>query len=88
MLIRNEVGRRHPADGRMVNGNKAPAPRTLNDKLIALPAGDELAAAAPDIRSRGRRNTSLHVTIPMLFSTAPERPITSGPQGPADPLPT
>ena len=72
----------------MVNGHKASAPGALDDKVGSLPAGDQFAAAAPDIRSPGRRNTFLHVAIPMLFSTAPERPTTSEPQGISDPLPT
>jgi len=74
VLIRIEAAGRHPADSRMVDGHEAPAPRTLNDKIVPLPACDELAAAAPDIRSRGRRNTFLHVTIPVSFSAAPSQP--------------
>ncbi|HBR51026.1 MAG TPA: hypothetical protein DEA71_13180 [Nitrospira sp.] len=73
-LVRIQPAGRHPSDRRMVNGYEAPAPRALDDKIVPLPSSNQLAAAAPDVRSRDRRNTFLHVTIPVSFFTAPSRP--------------
>lgn len=64
-LMRIQAAGWRPMDCPMVNGHEAPAPRALNDKIVPLPAGDQLPTAAPNIRSRGRRNTFLHVTIPV-----------------------
>ena len=69
--IRIQAAGWRPLDSLMVNGHKAPTPRTLNDKIVPLPSGDELAAATPDIRSRDRRNTFLHLTIPVSFFAVP-----------------
>ncbi len=68
---------RHPLDRRMVNGHEAPAPRTLNDKIVPLPSGNQLAAATSDIRPRDRRNTFLHATIPVSCSTTLSQPTTA-----------
>ena len=48
-VTRTHVTRRHPLDGRVMDGDEASASGALDDEVVPLPARHELAAPTPDI---------------------------------------
>jgi hypothetical protein len=61
MQIKSSSGWWLTADGRRMNPDEPPAACTLDDQALALPAGHQLPAMAPNVHARcGRRVRFTH----------------------------